>query len=164
MTTFRNRAGFALSELIDEKRHAERKKSFADIWIDPGDLAAPVYCKVLDVSRDGARLTIPGEINLPAIFSIRMGSSRYEAKVIWKSGRDIGAEFLKPIQAPPPEWKRSAPALEPPNPQVEASNAAAANDPRQVGEEESGAPAVNKREPMDAALARLAECLDKMKK
>jgi hypothetical protein len=75
MTSSR-RIGFSRNRTIEEKRETTRQKSYADIWVDPGELATPIFCKVLDISHGGARLIVR---NYPPSFL--GGVSRLQARV-----------------------------------------------------------------------------------
>ena len=114
MTSSR-RIGFSRNRTIEEKRETTRQKSYADIWVDPGELAAPIFCKVLDISHGGARLMVQGTSILPDAFVMCMATSKRHARVMWRSGQEVGVEFEKPTRKPEP---RSAPAPEPAAPAV----------------------------------------------
>ena len=116
MTSSR-RIGFSRNRTIEEKRETTRQKSYADIWVDPGELATPIFCKVLDISHGGARLIVQGASILPDAFVMCMATSKRRAGVMWRSGQEVGVEFEKPTRKPE---ARSAPAREPVAPASDA--------------------------------------------
>lgn len=95
MKTIGHKLSAPKSPSDDERRVAPRQKIFVEAWADPGGTAAPVLCKVLDISQTGAKIAEPSE-NLPNSFSLRIGSITHVAKVIWRNQRELGVEFKTP--------------------------------------------------------------------
>jgi hypothetical protein len=168
MTSSR-RIGFSRNRTIEEKRETTRQKSYADIWVDPGELATPIFCKVLDISHGGARLIVQGASILPDAFVMCMATSKRRAGVMWRSGQEVGVEFEKPTRKPE---ARSAPAREPVAPASDASNKLFPTEAIDLGGQASGdqppavanAAAGNEGDQLNIALTRLRQRLEKMKK
>jgi len=168
MTSSR-RIGFSRNRTIEEKRETTRQKSYADIWVDPGELATPIFCKVLDISHGGARLIVQGASILPDAFVMCMATSKRRARVMWRSGQEVGVEFEKPTRKPE---ARSAPAREPVAPASDASNKLFPTEAIDLGGQASGdqppavanAAAGNEGDQLNIALTRLRQRLAKMKK
>ena len=168
MTSSR-RIGFSRNRTIEEKRETTRQKSYADIWVDPGELATPIFCKVLDISHGGARLIVQGASILPDTFVMCMATSKRRAGVMWRSGQEVGVEFEKPTRKPE---ARSAPAREPVAPASDASNKLFPTEAIDLGGQASGdqppavanAAAGNEGDQLNIALTRLRQRLEKMKK
>jgi hypothetical protein len=168
MTSSR-RIGFSRNRTIEEKRETTRQKSYADIWVDPGELATPIFCKVLDISHGGARLIVQGASILPDAFVMCMATSKRRAGVMWRSGQEVGVEFEKPTRKPE---ARSAPAPEPVAPASDASNKLFPTEAIDLGGQASGdqppavanAAAGNEGDQLNIALTRLRQRLEKMKK
>jgi hypothetical protein len=67
-------------------------------WIRPeGSLTRP--CQILDLSRTGARLAVTDAYSLPDIFTLILSRNSsggsYPARVKWRRGTEVGAEFFK---------------------------------------------------------------------
>ena len=171
MTSSR-RIGFSRNRTIEEKRETTRQKSYADIWVDPGELATPIFCKVLDISHGGARLMVQGASVLPDTFVMCMATSKRHARVMWRSGQEVGVEFEKRTRKPEPRSARSAPAPEPVAPASDASNKLFPTEAIDLGGQASGdqppavanAAAGNEGDQLNLALTRLRQRLEKMKK
>jgi hypothetical protein len=137
--------------------------------VDPGELATPIFCKVLDISHGGARLMVQGASVLPDTFVMCMATSKRHARVMWRSGQEVGVEFEKLTRKPEP---RSAPTLGPVAPASDASNKLSPPDAVDLGGNESGdqppvvenAAAGAEGDQLNIALTRLRQRLEKMKK
>jgi hypothetical protein len=57
---------------------------------EPG--AAPHYCLVMDESNGGVRINTPTGFDVPSKFILRHSDTEATYKVIWRSGRLVGAE------------------------------------------------------------------------
>jgi hypothetical protein len=171
MTSSRQRIGFSRNRTIEEKREATRQRSYGDIWVDPGELANPIFCKVLDISHGGARLMVQGASVLPDAFVMCMGTSKRHARVMWRSGQEVGVEFEKSRKKPEPRSPRSAPTSEPAAPESDASSKLSPPEAVDLGGEESShqSPAVanaaanNEGDRLNVALTRLRQRLEKMR-
>jgi hypothetical protein len=166
MTTSRQRIGFSIPRSVEEKRRGNRQRSFGDIWVDPGELATPIFCKVLDISHGGARLMVQGDSVLPDTFVMCMATSKRFAKVMWRSGQEVGVEFEKSRNKPAP---RSEPT---PEPAAEPSQAPSALSPpvARVDREDSSdqPPAIETMaredgDRLNAALERLRRRMETIK-
>ncbi len=172
MTSSRRRIGFSKNRTIEEKRETTRQRSYGDIWVDPGELATPIFCKVLDISHGGARLMVQGASVLPDTFVMCMATSKRHAKVMWRSGQEVGVEFEKPTRKPEPRTPRLAQTPEPAAPDSDASNKLSPPEAVDLGGQESGdrppvvarAAAGNEGDQLNIALTRLRQRLEKMKK
>jgi hypothetical protein len=143
MTSSRQRIGFSRNRTIEEKRETTRQRPYGDIWVDPGELATPIFCKVLDFSHGGARLMVQGASVLPDTFVMCMATSERPARVMWRSGQEVGVEFEKPTRKPEPRTPRSAPTPEPVAPAFDASNKLFPPEAVDLGgQESSGQPPV----------------------
>jgi hypothetical protein len=78
-----------------DQRRAARKKVGADAWIRNQFAVRP--CKVIDLSDTGIQISIDAPQTVPSTFTFLMsrtsGSGR-NARVKWRRGTQIGAEFL----------------------------------------------------------------------
>jgi hypothetical protein len=172
MTGSRQRMGFSRNRTIEEKRETTRQRSYGDIWVDPGELAAPIFCKVLDISHGGARLMVQGNSVLPDAFVMCMGTSKRHARVMWRAGQEAGVEFEKSTRKPDPRSPRPAPTPEPAAPKSDASSRFSSPEAVDLGGEESGhqppvvanSDAGNEGDQLNIALTRLRQRLEKMKK
>jgi hypothetical protein len=93
----RNQAYSVGSFKRKDQRRASRRKSGVKAWIglDGGFAVRP--CSVIDLSDTGVQITIDAPDSVPSIFNFLMsrtaGSGR-RARVKWRRGSQIGAEFL----------------------------------------------------------------------
>jgi hypothetical protein len=76
-----------------DRRISRRQKAFVDAWADAGGTAAPVACKVLDLSATGAKLAVPATAHLPTRFHLHLGGTVYAATIVWTHSNQIGVEF-----------------------------------------------------------------------
>ena len=114
-------------------------------------------------------LTVQGASILPDAFVMCMATSKRHARVMWRSGQEVGVEFEKPTRKPEP---RSAPAPEPAAPASDASNELSPTEAIDLGGQASGdqppavanAAAGNEGDQLNIALTRLRQRLEKMKR
>jgi len=99
MRTHRHTTGYLEYRSGGERRRKSRTKSFEEAWADPGGTAVAAVCKVLDISSEGAGLTIQCESTLPDTFFLHIGTTKHLARVVWRSEQRLGVEFQKPISA-----------------------------------------------------------------
>jgi hypothetical protein len=112
---------------------------------------------------------VQGASVLPDTFVMCMATSKRHARVMWRSGQEVGVEFEKPTRKPAP---RSAPTPEPAAPESDASNKLSPLEAFDLGGQESGdqppvvanAAAGNEGDQLNIALTRLRQRLEKMKK
>ena len=115
---------------------------------------------------------VQGASVLPDTFVMCMATSKRHAKVMWRSGQEVGVEFEKPTRKPEPRTPRSAPAPEPAAPASDASNKLSPPEAVDLDGEESGdwppvvanGAAGNEGNQLNIALTRLRQRLEKMKK
>ena len=80
---------------FDERRRgASRMKAFAEVWADPGGTALAIACKVLDISKTGAKLT-ELDAALPDDFVLHSAGAKYKAHVVWRRQKQLGVEFVE---------------------------------------------------------------------
>ena len=80
-----------------DKRSSPRRIVSASAWIRPNGAFAVRPCKVRDISNNGVQIIISrGEtVSNEFIFMIsRDGGSSRCARVTWRRGTEIGAEFI----------------------------------------------------------------------
>jgi hypothetical protein len=81
-----------------ENRRAATRHRYdgSDTWIGlEGSLKRP--CQILDISRTGVRLKVANAHSLPSTFTLilsKNSSGRRGARLIWRNGNEVGAEFL----------------------------------------------------------------------
>jgi hypothetical protein len=81
----------------ENRRAAPRHRYDGDnTWIRPGG-SLTRQCQVLDLSRTGVRLAVTNADNLPNTFTLILSknSSERPARVTWRRGTEVGAEFFK---------------------------------------------------------------------
>ena len=86
---------FSLSEKSRDQRKAPRKKMGTDAWIRTGFAVRP--CKIVDLSDTGVQITISSAQTVSSTFMFllsRSAGSGRQARVKWRRGTLIGAEFL----------------------------------------------------------------------
>jgi PilZ domain len=82
----------------ENRRSAPRHRhDGADTWIRLGGSLVR-QCQVLDLSRTGVRLTVPDAGSLPDTFTLILSknSAGRPARVRWRRGNEVGAEFFTP--------------------------------------------------------------------
>ena len=79
-----------------ERRRTPRRALNSVGWIRPTGGFATRECKIVDVSRAGARLSIPFAANIPATFTLSFSKHHpgRRMRTIWKRANVIGAEFI----------------------------------------------------------------------
>jgi hypothetical protein len=80
-----------------ELRKAPRRESDAKAWIrlDGGFAVRP--CSVVDLSDIGVQITVHAAETIPGVFTLLMSrdaSSGRRARVKWRRGLQLGAEFI----------------------------------------------------------------------
>jgi hypothetical protein len=88
---------FSLGRTQFHKRKAARRKSGANGWIrlDGGFATRP--CSMVDLSDTGVKITVHSAETVPGVFTLltsRDGSPGRRARVKWRRGSQIGAEFI----------------------------------------------------------------------
>ncbi len=81
---------------LREQRKSSRQKVGASAWIRPDGGFAKRPCRLLDISETGVRLAIEPGADVPSIFNFAMSSGGLgrRARIKWRNGTQIGAEFL----------------------------------------------------------------------
>ena len=88
----------SLGRTQPHKRKAERRKSGANAWIrlDGGGFAMRP-CNMVDLSDTGVQITVHAAEAVPGVFTLllsRDASFGRRARVKWRRGSQIGAEFI----------------------------------------------------------------------
>jgi hypothetical protein len=81
--------------VTQERREAPRLKAFVEGWADPGGVAPAIPCRVLDVSRSGAKVEYFGA-ELPDMFILVIGGAQHPAEVVWRRQNQVGVAFRVP--------------------------------------------------------------------
>jgi hypothetical protein len=83
-------------------------------WTSPGridfsDGKTKRFCLVHNLSNGGARLTSVGHEMLPDTFKLRLSrrDQSRDCKVIWRTTRAVGVQFLEPVPSIPSVKKTS---------------------------------------------------------
>jgi len=78
-----------------EQRRASRRKVSTNAWIrlDGGFAVRP--CSVIDLSDTGVQISVSAAESVPSTFTFVMSrtASGRRARVVWRHGSQIGAEF-----------------------------------------------------------------------
>jgi hypothetical protein len=83
----------------EDRRAAQRLKSFAEVWADPGGMEPAIPCRVIDISTTGAKVDCPHG-TLPDAFVLTVGHARHVAHVVWRRQTFVGVEFQKGVRPP----------------------------------------------------------------
>ena len=95
----------------------DRRQHLRVEWASSGRIELPDgktkrFCIVHDVSNGGARLTSIGHETLPDTFKLRLSprDQSRNCKVIWRTTRSVGVEFLEPFPSIPSVKKNNQPS------------------------------------------------------
>lgn len=85
----------AAPKKIDNRR-APRRARDINAWIRAEGCFAAQKCQVLDLSQSGARLAVADAYKIPTRFSLLFSKDSIgrHARIKWRRGTQIGAEFL----------------------------------------------------------------------
>jgi hypothetical protein len=88
-------AAFDLTPNRRDKRQTRRKPIGAAAYLRLGSFAARP-CTVLDLSDTGVRISVDSAASIPAEFALLLSknSQGRRARVKWRRGNQIGAEFI----------------------------------------------------------------------
>jgi hypothetical protein len=81
-----------------EKRKNLRRTVTYPAFLDLGDGSSPRECILCDASQEGAQLTVAEPNSLPDEFILALssdGAARRRCRVMWRTEKQIGVEFLK---------------------------------------------------------------------
>jgi hypothetical protein len=87
----------SLGRTRSHKRKAERRKSGANAWIRLEGGFAMRPCNMVDLSDTGVKITVHAAETVPGVFTLllsRDASFGRRARVKWRRGSQIGAEFI----------------------------------------------------------------------
>jgi hypothetical protein len=101
-------------QMAKEASWDERREHVRVVWVSPGvivlDTGGERPCVVSDLSNGGAKL-IELAAEVPDEFMLKLCPKRGPARacrVIWRSKRQAGVEFLEPFPTTMPAGKRAA--------------------------------------------------------
>jgi hypothetical protein len=81
-------------EIEENKRTAERRRSFKGAQISFGGLTAAIDCVVRNYSETGARLMVESQLGVPDRFElVREGAPKRKCHVVWRQGSELGVVF-----------------------------------------------------------------------
>ncbi len=85
----------AAAKEVDSRRTPRRARDL-DAWIRAEGSFAAQKCQVLDISQSGARLAVADARKIPTRFSLLFSKDSIgrHARIKWRRGTQIGAEFL----------------------------------------------------------------------
>jgi hypothetical protein len=85
----------ALKATREDNRRAPRRGYNGNAWIRQEDRFGVHECRVLDLSRSGARLAVVDACRIPERFVLFLAKNDrgLQARVKWRRGTQIGAEF-----------------------------------------------------------------------
>jgi len=97
-----------------DKRKSQRRTIKYPAWIALGDGSAPMECSLCNASQHGAQLTVADPYTVPDEFTLALssdGAATRRCRVAWRTGDQIGVEFLlrpkkKPGEAAAPSNAR----------------------------------------------------------
>jgi hypothetical protein len=81
-----------------EKRKKLRRTVSYPAWVELGDGSPAQECSLCDASDKGAKLTFTEPDKLPDNFILALsadGAATRFCRVVWKTGNQVGVEFLK---------------------------------------------------------------------
>ncbi len=82
------------SGLVGERRQSPRKESISGGTIVYGRHRRLIYCVLLDISDDGAKLVPANILTCPNRFSLKVaGQPVRDCKVIWRRKTQMGVKF-----------------------------------------------------------------------
>jgi hypothetical protein len=73
-------------------------------WIDTGGGTPLLDCTVLDVSDEGARITVACPAALPRVFYLvysKQTLRRRRCRLVWRVDGEIGVNYLGPLEVEP---------------------------------------------------------------
>ena len=78
----------------DQRKHARKTKHYI-VRIRTGDGSPLVRGILSDLSERGARLSLSAETHIPLKFTMIFPSSgARQCRLVWRSGREIGVQFV----------------------------------------------------------------------
>jgi PilZ domain len=83
---------------IFHRRRRPRKKRDVAAWIEKHSSAVLERCKLINVSDDGALLSIDDVYDMPNQFRLRLireSPAVLNCKVIWQRDKQVGVQFLQ---------------------------------------------------------------------
>jgi hypothetical protein len=94
---FKQANSYRSAQKPDRRRKASRKETISNAWIALDGGFAVRSCSVVDLSNTGVQIKIDPADFVPSYFTLMMsrnsGTGR-RARVIWRRGSKIGAQFL----------------------------------------------------------------------
>jgi len=84
---------------IQELRKYKRREVHYPVWILVEPDRPPHRCMLLNVSQGGAKIAIDEQLEPPEKFTLLLthrGHSTRPCRLVWRSGTNMGVEFLQP--------------------------------------------------------------------
>ena len=91
-----------MDQPAERRRHLRRAINYP-AYIDLGNGTPLRECTLCDASQDGAQLLVADPDKLADQFILALssdGAARRNCRVIWRSGNQIGVEFIKAAKKP----------------------------------------------------------------
>jgi PilZ domain len=88
--------------LMFQMRQTSRQTANLPAWIEAHNSSLLERCKLVDISKKGARLIFADIDNLPKQFNLhlsRVGQPPKECIIIWRRGNEVGVEFTGLVPA-----------------------------------------------------------------
>lgn len=85
-----------------ERRRSLRVQVQIPAWIDCGDGSQPRNATIVDLSDDGARITVASTADLPKKFWVALAkdkTKRRYCRVVFRSETQVGVQFLSANQS-----------------------------------------------------------------
>ena len=94
---------------MNERRTANRQKSFLRGSIQFNNRRTAIDCLVRDISASGARLIFSDSISIPDVVELYIPQKEQtlRAHVQWRRGEEVGVAFAKNAKAPAPAKQAS---------------------------------------------------------
>jgi PilZ domain-containing protein len=82
-----------------ERRYEQRELILKTARIKSGASGPEIFCAILDMSRGGARILLPMDVELPATFEIAIDPEGEEklCRVMWKADNKVGVCFQSKV-------------------------------------------------------------------
>ena len=85
--------------LAEQREHARKRKHYI-VRVQVGKGLPLIRGMLSDVSERGARLSLASESHIPPEFTmIFPASGSRQCRMVWRTGQDIGVEFVSPEAA-----------------------------------------------------------------
>ncbi len=84
------------SESEGDRRVGKRRNVNVPAWADPGGVWPVIDCRIIDLTKEGARVSSATGHDLPDVFQLRADSTRVigTVEVVWRQANQVGVRFL----------------------------------------------------------------------